>query len=271
MKKSPLISIVMPVHNGGKFVAEAISSVLNQTYINWELVIVDDASTDETKKILRKFVELDERIVIVKHSINQGIAKSLNDGIKQSKGQYVARMDSDDAMMPNRLMVQVSFMQSRPNVVVCGTDMEEIDDSGIIIGHRHVPSSNKKICEMMWYAMGLQHPTMMFNRLLIPSDFSWYRSIRYVEDLDLIFRLLKYGKVANVVQNLYQYRIHGQNESLKHMRATYLAALKVRWKALLFEGYRPNVKTVLLQVMSLVVLVLPPNWVWFLYKKMRTW
>ncbi len=271
MKKLPLVTIVMPVHNGGKFVAQAMDSVLGQTYPNWELIIVDDASTDATKQILTDYATIYSQVRVFKHEKNEGIAKSLNDGISQAKGKYIARMDSDDVMKSNRLAVQVAYMMVHPGVVVSGTDMEEIDDNGKLIGKRQVPESDDQIREMMWYAMGLQHPTMMFSLKLIPSIFGWYQEMRYVEDLDLIFRLMSYGKLANVKECLYEYRIHDRNESLHNVRATYLSALRVRWQALLRYGYRPNLKSTVLQIASLVVLIIPPRLVWWLYKKMRSW
>jgi len=126
MKDEPLISVVMPVYNTEKFVAEAIESILAQTFTDFEIIIIDDCSTDKSWQIIQDFSEKDQRIVTIQNSENQGLARSLNKGLKIAKGQFIARMDADDISMPQRFEIQLDFLKNHPDVGVVGSTVKFI-------------------------------------------------------------------------------------------------------------------------------------------------
>lgn len=254
---NPLVSIVMPVYNAEDFLGEAIESVFGQTYSNWELIAIDDGSTDNSLNILRDFHLKDKRVRVLVNESNRGVAETLNRGIRAAKGIYIARMDADDLMKPLRLERQIHFMKKHPSYVAVGTWMEVIDPISRVKRLRKLPSKHQQIYDMMYYAMGLQHPSVMFNRTLIPSNFDWYRRVKYAEDLDMFLRLVHYGKLANIPQYLYQYRVMKTNESLKNIKATFNAALKVRKRAVLQYGYTPTLEGKIKQSLSKMLMLLP--------------
>lgn len=256
-EKIPLVSIIMPVHNASAFLAKALESVLAQTYTNFELIAVDDGSTDDSLRILKTYASKDQRINIIEHRTKQGVAASLNRGITQARGKYLARMDADDEMVDARLSEQVVFLEKHPECVAVGTFMQEIDEHGKVIGQRRLPIKHNEIYQMMMYAMGMQHPTIMFNRTLIPANFEWYRTVAYAEDLDMLFRLSGIGSFANIPKYLYRYRIHSANESLVKIRRTYRAAARVRLGAWKTRVYSPSLRGLLLFALSSSVLFLP--------------
>lgn len=269
MNKTPLISIIMPVYNADAFLAQALDSVLVQTYTDFELIAIDDGSSDDSMDILKKYAGKDRRIAIIENGTNQGVAASLNRGIVQARGKYLARMDADDEMVDARLSEQIGFLAKHPECVAVGSFMEEINECDEVIGRRRLPIKHEKIYQMMMYAMGMQHPTIMFSRALTPTNFEWYRDIAYAEDLDMLFRLSSYGTFANIPKVLYRYRIHQGNESLSQVRHTFWAAAKVRIKTLLTREYTPTFTGLMLFGVSWFVLLLPPYFSKKIYAELR--
>ena len=251
-RKDVLVSVILPVFNSEKYLSEAVASVLNQTYKNIELIVVDDGSTDSSGDMLKDFSKRDKRIRLYRNKANLGISKSINMALTKVKGKYIARMDADDISRKDRIKKQVDFLRKNKKVVVVGSDVEEIDGEGRSLGKRQMPKNHKSIYQMMNVSMGMQHPTLMFNTELIPAGFEWYRNVELAEDLDLLFRLEKYGKYANISEKLLKYR-KSQNTSLKSVKDTFENALKVRKKAVLEYGYKPSLYSRFLQFFSVIV------------------
>lgn len=244
MKKDlKLISIVMPVYNAGSFLREALDSVLSQTYKNWELICVDDGSTDNSLDILQEYVLIDSRIKVFKNHKNQGVSTTTNYAIGKCHGQYLARMDADDVMTPDRLDKQITYLGKNPQVVVLGGQCQLINEKDQSIGQKIFPCNHQEIYQMMYQAMPIQQPTMMINLKLIPSSFSWYeKKTNTAEEVDLLFKLFKYGEFANLPDFILNYRLHGQNLSLKNPKMTFRITYQTRKIAVKKYGYVPTLK-----------------------------
>ncbi|MCP8319033.1 MAG: glycosyltransferase, partial [Candidatus Methylarchaceae archaeon HK01B] len=141
--KSPKITILMSVYNGEKYLREAIDSILNQTFKDFEFLIINDGSTDRTVEILRSYH--DSRIKIITNEKNMGLTKSLNKGLKIARSEYVARMDADDISYPRRLEVQYEYMKKNPDVGIVGSWNDVIDDKGNTIDYRKHSLSSEDI------------------------------------------------------------------------------------------------------------------------------
>jgi len=236
------VSVIMPVFNCETFLGEALESILRQSYSNFEVIVVDDCSTDGTRFILESYQEKDTRIKVFRNRRNLGVGASLNRAISQASGTYLARADADDVMDPARIVTELEFLDAHQGVVAVGSWTKVIDTKGKIIGVRKMPLTHRKIAEMMFYAMGIQNPTVMFNRKLIPKNFSWCKETGFVDDLDLLFRLLPYGKFANIKKFLVRYRMHKNSLSLRNTKATFREAQEIRERAVREFGYRPTLK-----------------------------
>lgn len=270
-KNQPLVSVLMPVYNAMPYLKEAIASVLAQTYKNFELVIVDDGSTDGSWQLIKKYKNQDKRIKAFRNRNKLGVSTALNKGINKSCGRYIARMDADDVMVSQRLEKQVKFLQKHKNVVALGSWTKEINEQGKTIGKRILPIKHPQICEMMYYLMGLQHPSVIFNRKLIPADFEWYKeSVKKAVDLDLLFRLLKYGKFGNLPEYLMFYRIHKNNMSLKKAKKIFFQAQKIRKKAVRNYGYQPTLKAKIWHfIENIIISIVPERYILSLYSAFR--
>jgi len=242
INKTPLISVVMPVYNASTFLSEAIESVVNQTYQNWELIIVDDGSCDNSLLISKAFAKQDTRIRVYKNKQNLGIGATMNRLLSLCKGEYIARMDSDDIMFPVRLARQLEFLQKHPHIGITGSFMVEIGSEKQMLGVRKVPSVHTQIVKGMYVSQTIQNPTLMMHRAAIDIKQLWFNpSLSPVDELDFFFRQISKGtQFANIPQYLMAYRRHNSNSSLKNIKKTFVITRNVREHAKRQYGYRPD-------------------------------
>lgn len=200
-----LISVILPVYNGEKYLAEAIESILNQTYINFEFIIINDGSKDNSLEIIRKYEKQDSRIIIISRE-NRGLIVTLNEGIENSKGKYIARMDQDDISLPIRFEEQVSVLESDKKIVVCGSLINifgEIRKSKI--GKYYI--EDKEIKANLLISCCFAHPSVMIRRdTLIENNIYYNENFPNAEDYYLWTQLAKVGNFANIGKVLLNYR-----------------------------------------------------------------
>jgi glycosyltransferase involved in cell wall biosynthesis len=268
-KNRPLISVVMPVHNAGSFLLEAVESILNQTYKSLELIIVNDASNTDTSGILSSFK--DKRIRVFKNKRRLGVTKSANLAIGKAKGEYIARMDGDDIASLDRIEKQVNFLSKNKDVVAVGGQCELINSNGIKIGEKRFPFGNDEIRKMIFSSVPLQQPTLMVNTKLLPGNFIWYdEDYSSAEELELLFKLFEFGEVRNLKDYLLKYRIHKGNTSLRNPKRTFFLTLKTRFLAITKYGYRPTFVGIVTTVAQTVLIsFLPEAWIYPIYSIVR--
>lgn len=271
INQKPLISVILPVHNAQKYLIEALESLRYQTYPHFEVIAIDDASTDDSYKILKSYAKIDSRFKVIRNKVNLKIAKTLNLGITKAKGEFIARMDADDISLPNRFQKQVKFLTSHPGVVVVGGQCLTIDTNSHITGKKLFPTNHIAIHELMYTANPLQHPSIMIRRSLLPKAFSWYNShLTPAEDLDLYFRLGKFGLFANLKSVVLMYRQHGDSETFRNPKYTFRITKEVRQLAVSKHGYKPKLKSkIIATLQSLVLSVIPESLVFPLYTFIR--
>lgn len=208
MNNNILVSVVLPVYNGEQYLEEAILSILNQTFNDFELIIINDGSTDTSLSIIEKYLKIDDRIVVINQQ-NKGLARSLNIGLNAAKGEYIARMDADDVALPDRFVKQVDFFRSHPKTVLLGTAVELIDKDGapIVIDVPYIGSSFLKKY-LLTIGNPFKHPTVMFRRDLAISVGGYNELIgKYIEDYFLWTKLASYGEIEILNKVLLMYRI----------------------------------------------------------------
>lgn len=209
--KDVLISVVMPAFNAGLYIEEAINSILAQTYPNFELIIIDDHSSDDTILKIKKFS--DSRIILLQNANNEGIVYSLNKGISVAKGLFIARMDSDDISVLNRLELQLNQFLNNNSLVLCGT-WYNVMFKNIIVRQVDLPISNNDIKKRLVFHNPFCHPSVMFKREL--WEMVKYKSENLgCEDYAFWLDCEKIGEFYNIPQALLLYRVHNDNISLK--------------------------------------------------------
>lgn len=207
----PKVSILMPVYNAEKYLIEAIDSILNQTFRDWELIIINDGSTDRSRELLSQIA--DNRVIIVDNETNLGLINTLNKGINLCKGEYIARMDADDISTPERIEKQVQFMDSHPHHIMCGTNALVIDNSGKVTGKIRNLTNNQLLQINFLFSNPFIHPSMMIRRDILKNN-PYDKQYKHIEDYELWCRIALLGEVANLEEDLLLYRWHDSNISV---------------------------------------------------------
>lgn len=219
----------MSAYNQAQYLPQAIDSILRQTFSDFEFIIINDASTDDTAQVLRQLKN--KRVKLLSNRRRQGLTRSLNRGITVSRGEYLARMDADDIAYPNRLALQLHFLESHPMIVACGTAVNLIDSRGQKVGQKAYPRYITKSILMRYNP--LIHPTVMIRKEVCIYD----ASLNGAEDYDLWLRLGSQYQLANISQVLLAYRINPRGISWDNLKSTELQAIKARLKALRRYNY----------------------------------
>lgn len=203
----------MAVYNSENFLQEAVSSILLQTYRDFELIVVDDASSDSSPSILRRF--RDPRMQIITHRANTGVALSRNDALQVARGEFVAIMDSDDVCSPARLERQVAFLDSNSLVglVGCGV-FDNIDASGQVLYTSYLPQDNETIQQSLLERWCFLHPSIMFKRALQERVGGYRKAFEPAEDHDFILRMLEHCQAHNLPERLVSYRLNPKGLSV---------------------------------------------------------
>jgi len=209
---APAVSVVMPIYNGAQYLREALASIRWQTFTDWELVCVNDGSTDESLKILRQFAAIDSRIRIVNQE-NQGIVEALNRGVEESRADWIARIDSDDVALPVRLATQWRYIQENPEVVLVGSHMLFVDPKGNPICIERYQTTHEGVEQALLggKAGSFGHPSVLMRRDKVLEAGGYRKEFEWVEDTDLWLRMIRLGRVANIPQVLVNYRLHEQS------------------------------------------------------------
>lgn len=216
MTENPLISIVMSVFDTpDDWLVQSIESILQQTYKNFEFIIVDDDCKKSNKDILKAFACKDERIVLLKNEVNMGLTKSLNKGLNVAQGSFIARMDADDVSLPDRIESQLKCFKKNKKLVVCGTN------AWILKGSQRYPfgvplcSSKSLKCMLLWKDVFI-HPSVMLNAdIMRKYNLLYDENFRTAQDYELWCRFSNYGDVMNLPNQLCVYRAHENQVSSK--------------------------------------------------------
>ena len=205
----------MPVYNGGRYLAPALRSVLGQSFRDFELIALNDGSTDGSGEVLDEYARLDPRIRVV-HQPNRGLVPTLNTGLELASGTYIARMDADDVCMPSRFEKQVAFLDAFPDIAVVGTQMRLVNEGGRILGISESPLTPLRVQWTLLLNSALVHPTIMARRDILNRYGGYESGFPHTEDYALWTRLAIHEKLANLPDILLTYRYLGSGVSTKY-------------------------------------------------------
>lgn len=215
----PLVSIVMPAYNGEKYIGAAIEHILNQTYSNIELIIVEDCSTDNTLKIIEQIE--DERLVLIKNNTNRGISYSTNLAIEKSHGKYIALHDDDDISALDRIEVSVDYMENHEEIDIVGGGSLIIDENDSIVKNNITPRSNPKVIKAMLLFKNLDFcnsTAMIRKKFLSDNNLKYRNDFLGMQDYQFYVEASKKGSISSVSNILLYYRQHSQNETTRQKR-----------------------------------------------------
>ncbi|WP_228060518.1 MULTISPECIES: glycosyltransferase [unclassified Coleofasciculus] len=226
----PKISVLMSVYNGSSYLHESVETIINQTFTDFEFIIINDGSTDKSESILQKFQKRDKRIQLISRG-NKGLTATLNEGLGYAQGQYIARMDADDIAFPDRFAKQVEFLDQNPDYVAVGSRVLLIDPEGLSICPFAQQTSHEEIDNehMAGHGGSIVHPAVMLRRSAVQRINGYREEMQIAEDFDLFLRLAEIGRLANLPDILLKYRMHpesiGHSHRLEQKRIANLAVM----------------------------------------------
>lgn len=227
MAANPTITVLMPAYNAEKYIGDAIASVLQQTCTDFELVIVNDGSTDGTIAIINSFD--DPRIVTV-NQCNKGVAAALNTGLKHSKGKYIARFDADDVCYPQRLEKQLDFLQQNPEYILVGSDADYIlEDDDFLFHFQCIAHTHEEIMQKLYFYCPFVHPSVMYKKESVCNAGGYPAYAHNFEDYMLWTAIAKAGKLCNLAEPLIKYRLNPNSVTIDE-----------RWRGRRFRKLKRN-------------------------------
>jgi len=257
LSNHPKISVIMAVYNGMPYLIKATKSILTQTYKNFEFIIVDDASTDQSWKYLKNLK--DERIKLLKNTKNLGLSTSLNKTLQTAKGNYIARMDADDISFTERLEKQLKYMQSNQDVDLCGTWVKLINKQGVVIGEKKYPTKPEEVKQAITWYPAVIHPTFMAKNSFYKKMNGYRADYDFAEDYDLLSRAKNKFVIANLPEALIYWRLQDKRRSRKDMDKMDKLDLKIKIEALKRDGIKPqNLMAVLKKTITIYFI---PNFI----------
>lgn len=225
--ENPLVSVLLPVYNAQETLKESIDSILAQSYTFFELIIIDDGSIDSSNKIILSYS--DSRIRYYRNEDNKGLIYTLNKCISYAQGVYLARMDADDIMYPERLELQVAYLNENLDVVVLGTQIDFFGSKKAKLLKRQLPTNPADLAAYLFLATPINHPTAMIRSNVVKEQgIKYNENYRHVEDYKLWADISKYGNFANLENKLLKYRLSDSQISSQHSEEQLEGAQKIR-------------------------------------------
>lgn len=260
---NPLVSIILPVHNGEKYLRESLDSCINQTYKNIEIIVVDDESTDNTPSILKEYAKGDHRINVIRIKKQKTLGNVINVGIRKSFGKYIARMDADDIMYLDRIEKQTKYLESNSKCVVVGGQIDIIDENSNITGSREYALDDGELRKNLFLFQPFAHPAVMIRRSSLEEIGLYPENLSKVEDVKLFFILSTKGEFHNLSDKVLKYRVTFTTESQTKMREHFKKTSEIRIWAIKNLNVRPSFREKLIWCIEyigvIIMSIFPPR------------
>lgn len=258
----PFVSVVMSVFNAEKQVKPAIESIQRQTLKDFEFIIINDASKDNSLKIIRSYMRKDKRIRLINNTHDLRLASSLNIGVSVAKADFIARMDPDDFSLPERLETQYFYLKNHPKVAVVGTNISVVDANGKEIYVREYPTQSKDIKNIMLRYAPFAHPSVMFRKNVFLEFGGYNPRLMLCEDIDFWFRIGTKYDFGNIPKILLTYTLSNSSGTHRKLRNTELQGFKIKINAIRKYNFKPSIYDIVYNALQFLSL-------WFMPAGMR--
>jgi len=255
-KKDPLVSVVMPAYNAEKYISEAIESILNQSFKDFEFIIIDDGSTDKTWEIIQNYAKKDERIVPIKNEANINVSQTRNKGIYLAKGKYIVWADSDDTSLPERIKKQVDFMEGNKEVGLCGSFMEFFGYSEKK-SLRKYSDKDEVLRKLIFRQNPVAQPACIMRTDVLKKSGN-YPNLPLSEDLFVFFKMGEISKFSNIQEVLVRYRVHSGSLTNSRLKSMELNTIKIRKSFLKSEHYSFSIIDLIYNFVQFISIYLVP-------------
>jgi glycosyltransferase involved in cell wall biosynthesis len=266
----PKVSVLMPAYNAEKYIAEAIESILNQTFTDFEFIIVDDGSTDQTWALIQEYATKDKRVVPVKNAVNSQICISLNNGLAIAQGKYIVRIDADDTSPADRIEKQVEFMNQNPDIVISGGKIQICNHLMQPTNLRSYNLTDESVRTSIFRYSPFAHPAVIYRLDAVKKAGLYNPDLRDAEDYDLYFRLGRIGKFGNLDCVVHNLRLSEGSISQTRGRRQEKLTLYIRITAVMEYGYIMTLKDKIYLMMQFCSMyIVPHSFKFWLFNKIR--
>lgn len=255
----PKVSVVMPAYNAERYISRAIESILNQTFKDFELIIINDASTDSTLSIINKYIKKDKRIKVISNKKNLQIAASLNIGITKAKSNIVARMDADDYSIRNRLELQYKLLEKHSDIAIVGAYMYVVNEQNKVLTIRKYPTKSDDLKKVMFRYSPFAHPVVMYRKKVIQEFGGYSLGIFPCEDYELWFKVGSKYKFATIPKPLLRYTNYENSSSHRNLKNIELLGLRIKIMAIVKLGYTPTIYDLIFNLCQYLTLWFVPS------------
>lgn len=260
MNKEISVSVLMPAYNAERYLADSIESILNQTFKNFELIVIDDCSRDNTKEILQKYSKKDKRINAVYNEKNLDIAENRNKALKLAKGRYIAWQDADDISLPNRLMHQKEYLDKNPRVGIVGGYLDFFSDTSEYVSTRKYCEKDSEIRKKIFRYAPVAQPAAMIRMECFKKVGKFNKNVPVAEDLDMNFRIGEYYEFANLQESVIRYRVNYNSSTFKRLREMESHTISIRKKYFENQKYRATLADKIYNYLQWVsIFLIPPK------------
>ena len=271
MKKSAnslLVSVIIPAYNAEKYLRESVDSILNQTYKNLEVIIINDCSTDGTLKIALDYEKSDKRVRVINNPKNLGIGENRSLGIKSAKGEFICWQDADDISLPDRIESQVKYLQSHPQVGIVGGFMLFFDETGDLSTRKYA-ESDSELRKTIFLYNSVAQPASMARSVVYKKVGLYNPEYRVDEDLEMLFRIGREFKFANIQQLVLRYRQSGNSLTRKNLRKMEITTIKLRFRFAKYPEYHFGPLDLVYNMAQFCTMILPVKFRMKLFKIIR--
>lgn len=262
----PLVSVVIPIFDGMPYIEQALTSIFNQTYKNYEIILVDDGSFDDSKKVCENYNKKYKNVKYIDFPKNKGLDRALNAGIKVAKGKYIARLNQDDLMYPDRLVKQVDFLENNPDHVIVGGKIAIFENEGEIFSYIDYPLTDEELRKRWLLVSPFGDPTVMYTKEAVLKTSGYNQDFWPADDLHMWYRISQHGKMANLPDTLTMFRQHSGAASYKNYKKVVKKTMKThKWAAKNIQ--KPTFGIKLYWVAQYIFgMIFPPSVNWFVYR-----
>jgi glycosyltransferase involved in cell wall biosynthesis len=267
MKSSnPLVSVLIPSYNSAPYLHDSIKSIINQTYTNWELIITDDCSSDNSIEIARKYSSKDQRIKLVENDKNRGISGNMNEGLKYCKGKYIAILDADDWSYPYRLEEQVEVMEKNKKIVACSGFFDVCDENLKSKYVKDLPETNEELRKAMKRYMPMIHPGIMWRADTLFKTNLYPEYLKVGHDYLITMEISQYGELYNLQKPVIKYRVREKSITGEKLFDTELVTGYLQLHAhFKYDGYTLTKKEIFfIAIRFLITVIFPASFVRFI-------
>jgi|694.fasta_scaffold148551_1 glycosyltransferase involved in cell wall biosynthesis len=257
--KTPKISVLMPAYNADQYIVEAIESILNQTFTDFEFIIIDDCSTDKTWEIIKEYAKKDKRIIAIKNEKNLKLSATLNKGIDICKADYIARMDADDWSYPDRFKKQYEVISKDPKIGILGGTMEVCDEKLEVKNIRKYHKDDKEIRRHIFKYSPFCHATTMYRKNIVQDIGKYNINLYDAEDYDLYFRIGQISEFKNIDDTLYRMRYNENSVSNTRARRQEFLTIYIRLKSIVEYNYKMPIADKIYTLTQLFSMLIIPS------------